>query len=251
MATLNSLCILHLLLFTLLLGTDGYLYHLHRECRFSSRDLQDLEFIDRYIFNKLEYARYNSTLNKFIGYTEFGVKNADRWNRDGGAERQHANLDGVCRPNAKLRFDAILDYSVEPTIKVKSAIHGSHKHTSMLVCSAYDFYPRGIKMTWLRDGVEVTSDVTTTEELANGNWYYQIHSHLEYTPKSGEKISCKVEHASLPKGKEVKWDPTMSEVKRNKVIIGASGLVLGLIITIAGVVYYKKKSTGRILVPSN
>uniref|UniRef100_A0A0E9XXJ8 Uncharacterized protein n=1 Tax=Anguilla anguilla TaxID=7936 RepID=A0A0E9XXJ8_ANGAN len=53
------------------------------------------------------------------------------------------------------------------------------------------------------------------------------------------------------KGKEVKWDPTMSEVKRNKVIIGASGLVLGLIITIAGVVYYKKKSTGRILVPSN
>ncbi|KAJ8331980.1 hypothetical protein SKAU_G00430380, partial [Synaphobranchus kaupii] len=75
----------------------------------------------------------------------------------------------------------------------------------MLACYAYDFYPRGIKMTWLRDGVEVTSDVTSTEELANGNWYYQMHSYLEYTPKSGETISCKVEHKSLPDGKEVKW----------------------------------------------
>ncbi|XP_035280900.1 H-2 class II histocompatibility antigen, E-S beta chain-like [Anguilla anguilla] len=251
MATLNSLCILDLLLFTLLLGTDGYFHHRQNECRFSSRDLQDVELIIRYSFNKLEYIRYNSTLNKFIGYTEHGVKNAERWNQDGFAEQTHPYLDSYCRRSAELSFNTILDKSVEPTIKVKSAIHGSHKHTSMLVCSAYDFYPRGIKMTWLRDGVEVTSDVTTTEELANGNWYYQIHSHLEYTPKSGEQISCKVEHASLPKGKEVKWDPTMSEVKRNKVIIGASGLVLGLIITIAGVVYYKKKSTGRILVPSN
>ncbi|KAJ8264764.1 hypothetical protein GJAV_G00154860 [Gymnothorax javanicus] len=46
-------------------------------------------------------------------------------------------------------------------------------------------------------------------------------------------------------------DPSMSEVSQNQVIIGASGLVLGLIITSAGVIYYKKKSTGRILVPSS
>ncbi|KAG9345257.1 hypothetical protein JZ751_009803 [Albula glossodonta] len=120
----------------------------------------------------------------------------------------------------------------------------SSKHPAMLVCSAYDFYPKGIKVTWLRDGQEVTSDVTSTEELSNGDWYYQLHSHLEYTPRSGETIACKVEHGSLPKGKVVTWDPSMPEAERNKVIIGASALVLGLIITIAGVVYYKKKSTG-------
>lgn len=51
----------------------------------------------------------------------------------------------------------------------------------------------------MRDGQEVTSDVISTEKLANGNWYYQIHSQLEYTPKSGEQISCMVEHASLDK----------------------------------------------------
>ncbi|KAJ8377957.1 hypothetical protein AAFF_G00250200 [Aldrovandia affinis] len=121
----------------------------------------------------------------------------------------------------------------------------------MLVCSVYDFYPQGIKVTWLSDGTEMTSDVTSTEELADGDWYYQIHSHMEYTPKSGETISCKVEHSSVPQGKVVNWDSSfLPEAERNKVIIGASALVLGLIIIIAGVVYYKKKSTGRILVPS-
>ncbi|KAJ8288038.1 hypothetical protein COCON_G00006970 [Conger conger] len=253
MATFNSLRIPALFLFTLLLGTDAFSEEVHSECHFSSNDLHDLEFIERYLFNKLEYIRYNSTLNKFIGYTEHGVKNAERFNTDGTVEQAHADLDRYCRNNAELYISAILDKKniPKPTIKIRSASHSSHKHTSMLVCSAYDFYPRGIKLTWLRDGKEVTHDVTSTEELANGNWFYQIHSHLEYTPKSGETISCRVEHASLPEGKEVKWDPNMSEVKRNKVIIGASGLVLGLIITIAGVVYYKKKSTGRILVPSN
>ena len=61
----------------------------------------------------------------------------------------------------------------------------------------------------------MTTDVTSTEELADGNWLYQVHSHLEFTPTSGEKITCKVEHASLkePKlydwGKRVTWSLRM------------------------------------------
>ncbi|KAM3864375.1 H-2 class II histocompatibility antigen, I-E alpha chain-like [Diretmus argenteus] len=33
--------------------------------------------------------------------------------------------------------------------------------------------------------------------MSDGDWYYQIHSYLEYTPISGEKITCMVEHFSL------------------------------------------------------
>ncbi len=57
----------------------------------------------------------------------------------------------------------------------------------------------------MKDDKPVKSDVTSTEEMPNGDWYYQIHSHLEYTPKSGEKISCMVDHAGLTKPIIVDW----------------------------------------------
>ncbi|MCM8651755.1 hypothetical protein MZO44_16880, partial [Lactiplantibacillus sp. E932] len=81
----------------------------------------------------------------------------------------------------------------------------------------------------MRNGEVVKSDVTSTEEMPNGDWYYQIHSELEYTPKSGEKISCAVDHAGLTKPIIIDWDPSLPESERNKIAIGASGLVLGII----------------------
>nr|XP_023658536.1 H-2 class II histocompatibility antigen, E-S beta chain-like [Paramormyrops kingsleyae] len=232
-------------------AVDGYFHHTHAECRYSSEDLKDTEFIGRYVFNKLEYLRYNSTMNKFIGYTEHGVKNAERHNKEGAAERQHANVDGYCKVNAANYFKSILWHKVEPTVEVTTVKASSERHTTKLQCSAYDFYPEGIKLKWLRSGVEVKDGVTATEELYDGDWYHQIHSYLEFTPQSGETIECQVEHSSLKQPKTYKWDPSLPEGERNKVIIGTSGLVLGLVFSIAGLVYYKKKSTGRILVPSS
>lgn len=75
----------------------------------------------------------------------------------------------------------------------------------MLVCSAYDFYSKPIRVMWLKNGQEVTSNVTSTEELVNGDWTYQIHSHLEYTPTPGERITCMVEHFSLTEPKLYDW----------------------------------------------
>ncbi|XP_048882974.1 H-2 class II histocompatibility antigen, E-S beta chain-like [Brienomyrus brachyistius] len=232
-------------------AADGYFFHNQGECRYSSADLKDMEFIDRYYFNKLELLRYNSTLNKYIGYTDIGVKNAERLNTDGSAAAAHADLDTYCKHNAANFFKNILYHTVEPTVEVTTAKGSSERHTMKLQCSAYDFYPEGIKLKWLRNGVEVKDGVTATEELYNGDWYHQIHSYLEFTPQSGETIECQVEHSSLKQPKTYKWDPSVPEGKRNKVIIGASGLVLGLVFSIVGLVYYKKKSTGRILVPSS
>ena len=81
----------------------------------------------------------------------------------------------------------------------------------MLVCSAYDFYPKQIKVTWLKDGKHWTSDVTSTEELSNLDWTYQLHTYLEYVPKPGERITCMVEHASLARPKLYDWGKSVRE----------------------------------------
>ncbi|MEQ2210267.1 hypothetical protein XENOCAPTIV_010756 [Xenoophorus captivus] len=80
---------------------------------------------------------------------------------------------------------------------------------------------------------EVTSDVTSTDELPNGSWLYQFNSYLKFTPKPGEKITCMVEHASLR-------EPKFYD----------GGLLLGLLCSITGFIYCKKKSVERVLVPT-
>ncbi|XP_063050186.1 H-2 class II histocompatibility antigen, E-S beta chain-like [Engraulis encrasicolus] len=233
-------------------GFDGYYNYGISQCRFSSQDLSDLEYIHSYVFNKVELIRFNSTVGKFVGYTELGVQNAERWNNmTDQLEKYRARKDTKCRPNAAILYKDILTKTAKPMVKLRLGTPSIGDSPAMLMCSAYDFYPKMIKLAWYRDEQEVTGDVISSEELADGDWFYQIHSHLEFTPKAGEKISCEVHHTSLKEPQVVDWGSSMPEPERNKIAIGAAGLVLGLIIAAAGFIYYKKKSGGRILVPSS
>uniref|UniRef100_A0A672KG55 HLA class II histocompatibility antigen, DP beta 1 chain-like n=1 Tax=Sinocyclocheilus grahami TaxID=75366 RepID=A0A672KG55_SINGR len=193
--------------------TDDY-YIRQSRCIYSSPDFSDMVYIDSFYLNQFLFTQFNSTLRKFVGFSEIGMRVAEGWNNSPFLLSERTGVN-VCTFLFKSKDSPDL-------VKVVS---------------------------WLRDGKPVTSEMTSTMEMADGDWYYQIHSELEYTPKSGEKVSCMVEHASFNKPMIYDWDPSLLEYERNKVAIGASGLVLGIIITATGLIYFKKKSTGRILVP--
>ncbi|XP_066499494.1 H-2 class II histocompatibility antigen, I-E beta chain-like isoform X2 [Hoplias malabaricus] len=230
--------------------TGGYYEYWVDECLSSSSALTDVEYIRTIYFNKDPYARFNSTVGEFVGFSEYGVNQAKYWNSLPYLQQMRGALESYCKNNLRNDFSVVLEKAVRPRVELKAEQQYSGGHTAMLMCSAYDFYPQAIDVYWQRDGKKVTTDVTATEELADGDWYYQVHSHLEYTPRSGERISCVVEHASFSEPMVYDWDPSLPDSERNKIAIGASGLVLGIILSAAGFIYYKKKSSGRILVPS-
>ncbi|KAM4714229.1 H-2 class II histocompatibility antigen, E-S beta chain-like isoform 3-T4 [Anableps anableps] len=241
----SSLLCCCFLLFITVYSAGGFERYAVNRCVFNSSELQDIEYIYSAYYNKLELYRFSSSLGKYVGYTEFGVKQAEYFNNlPGELAMRNAEKERYCLNNVGNEYRAALTKSVEPTVRLYSRTPPAGGHPAMLVCRVYSFYPKTIEVRWLRDGQEVTSDVTTTDEMEDGDWYYQVHSTLEYTPRSGEHISCRVEHASLKEPLITAWDPSMPDSERNKLAIGASGLILGLVLSLAGFIYYKRKARG-------
>ncbi|XP_056310580.1 H-2 class II histocompatibility antigen, E-S beta chain [Danio aesculapii] len=226
-------------------AADGYYFSTWPQCIYSYPDFRDMVFILSLNFNKLMTVQFNSTVGKFVGYTEQGVKTAEYFNKDQAyLQQMRAEVDRFCRHNAEIYGLAICDKAVKPKVILSLVKKGDSGHPYLLRCSAYDFYPQQIKMYWLRDG-RVVSDVTSSEKMANGDWYYQSHSELVFSPKSGERISCVVEHSSLTKPFIIDWKPPVHEFEWDFQLLSAVGdasAVLGIVIAAAGYIYYKTKT---------
>ncbi|KAI5085811.1 H-2 class II histocompatibility antigen, E-S beta chain isoform X1, partial [Silurus meridionalis] len=78
------------------------------QCIWSKEDMSDMEYIRPQVFNKIKFLEYNSTLGKFIGYTELGVRNAERANKDTALlQSLKAEVERYCKGNAQLYYTAI------------------------------------------------------------------------------------------------------------------------------------------------
>uniref|UniRef100_A0A8C7Y3G6 MHC class II beta chain N-terminal domain-containing protein n=1 Tax=Oryzias sinensis TaxID=183150 RepID=A0A8C7Y3G6_9TELE len=75
---------------------------------------------------------------KYVGYTEFGVKNAEAWNKDlSDLSVMKAQKETVCKHNIDIDYQGFLSKSVQPSVTIESVTPSGGHHPAMLVCSVY------------------------------------------------------------------------------------------------------------------
>uniref|UniRef100_A0A8C8CZK4 Ig-like domain-containing protein n=1 Tax=Oncorhynchus tshawytscha TaxID=74940 RepID=A0A8C8CZK4_ONCTS len=155
----------------------GYQFQGIVDCEYDDTTDNMIYFVKN-IFNQ-KLTVYDSRAQKYVGFGEFGIRNADHYNSQAWKMAiRKAEVETICR-YSKSFYVSFLSYYGE---------------LSMLECSVLGFYPQEVRVT-----------VTSTDTLANGDWSYPLHSYLEFRPQRGESVSCMVEHPSLDEPLEVVW----------------------------------------------
>ncbi|XP_076854562.1 BOLA class I histocompatibility antigen, alpha chain BL3-7-like [Brachyhypopomus gauderio] len=107
--------------------------------------------------------------------------------------------------------------------------------SSPVVCHTTGFFPRGVEISWQKNGEDLQEDVELTETLPNQDGTFQKRSNLTVSPEELDRneYTCVVQHSGLEK------DLVLRVTERRVLNTGgvSSGVIVGVIIgVIIGVV---------------
>ncbi|XP_055008896.1 class II histocompatibility antigen, B-L beta chain-like [Boleophthalmus pectinirostris] len=213
-------------------------------CTFLDGEKHLFEYLLTYRYNRNLFMQYNSTRGNWIGFTAYSSNWADLYNNDPEDSRLRKLEQLLLCLEGKEFLPVIKNRTATPSLTLTTVEQSGQRNPALLLCSAYNFYPQEIQMTWLLNGEEITSAVTSTDVLYSGDLYYQIHSYLEHRPRPGEEVSCMVEHVSLPEPLVQVWDPhpPLPRSERVKIAVGTFFLVVGLTALVTGFIKHKKRT---------
>ncbi|XP_030585956.1 rano class II histocompatibility antigen, A beta chain-like [Archocentrus centrarchus] len=221
---------------------NGFFMFADFYCVMHSRERENVEYLIDWYFNKEFMMQYNSTVGTWTGFTPAGKITASQFNEDKfDVQQRKIEKQLICVNNVDVIFNGTEENMAEPSITLQEGDHTS-SHGVILVCSAYDFYPKHILVTWYLNGQEVTEGVTISEVMTNGDWTYQVHSYLEYTPGPKDRVTCTVEHVSLKEPKISHWDSSLKQSEWSYVTGGVCALLFGALMLSLGLIYYRRKT---------
>ncbi|XP_056674214.1 MHC class II beta chain isoform X2 [Monodelphis domestica] len=209
------------------------------ECHFVN-GTEQVRFVERHIYNREEFVRFDSNVGVYQAVTELGRPSAEHWNSQKEfLEDRRAQVDTVCRHNYEIVEPFSVRRRVEPEVLVYPSKTAPVGHHNLLVCSVSGFYPGAVAVTWSVNGQEQRAGVVSTGLMRNGDWTFQTLVMLEVTPQRGDVYTCHVEHCSLQKPVLVAWS-AQSESAQSKMLSGVGGFVLGLIFFGGGLIVHMR-----------
>ncbi|KAM6436413.1 H-2 class II histocompatibility antigen, E-S beta chain-like isoform 2-T2 [Liasis olivaceus] len=227
-----------------------FLHQAKADCHFLN-GTQRVRYLKRYFYDRQEFVRFDSDVGKFVAVTEFGQKDADKWNSGQEVRIKRAEVDSFCRHNYGVYDGHLIGRRAKPTVTVSPTKTDPGSPNTILLCTGTGFYPLEIDVQWLKNGRPEKEGVAFGEELQNGDWTYQLQVLLETQPQRGDVYACKVGHASLEAPVTVQWDPHSSKAAKSKLWTGAVGAVLGVVFLAVGLsLYLKNKKATPIQQPA-
>uniref|UniRef100_A0A3B3RBY6 Ig-like domain-containing protein n=1 Tax=Paramormyrops kingsleyae TaxID=1676925 RepID=A0A3B3RBY6_9TELE len=122
--------------------------------------------------------------------------------------------------------------------------------SSPVTCHATGFFPKGIVVTWRKDGVDMHSNVAVGKTLPNGDGTFQITSKLWVKPEDWKmnSYSCVVQHKSLQDDIAVLLQE--KNIRTNQglpwgIIVGCVAAALALVAVVIGLVLWRRSRTGN------
>ncbi|XP_029818563.1 class II histocompatibility antigen, B-L beta chain-like, partial [Manacus vitellinus] len=212
------------------------------ECHFIS-GTEWVRYVQRYIYNREQYAHFDSDVGVFVGDTPYGEFWARQWNNNPEIlEYERGEVDRLCRHNYKLGAPFRVQRRVPPSVSISLVPSSSQPGPGRLLCSVMDFYPAPVQVRWFQDGQELPEHVVATDVVPNGDWTYQVLVLLEIPPRRGVTYSCQVEHVSLEHPLSRHWEMPPDTV-RSKILVGVGGFVLGLVFLALGLGFYLREKS--------
>jgi len=93
-----------------------------------------------------------------------------------------------------------------PKVQVYSHQPGQYGEQNVLICHVSKFHPPDITIQLMKNGEEIP-DAKQTDLAFKQGWQFHLTKSVNFTPKDGEKYSCRVTHQSVMK--DYAWESNM------------------------------------------
>ncbi|XP_064205012.1 BOLA class I histocompatibility antigen, alpha chain BL3-7-like isoform X16 [Anguilla rostrata] len=209
---------------------------------------------NQYGYDGEDFVTYDLKYLRYIAPVQQAFITAVKWSHN-PAELEHMKqyLTQECVDWLK-KYVSYGRSALERTVAPEVSLLQKDSPSPGLTCHVTGFYPRGVMVTWQRNGEDLDEDVELGETVPNADGTFQTTSHLRVKPEDwkSQEYTCTVQHKSLKQ--DIVLPVKEENIKSNRGIQNGSsppmGIIIGcvvgsliLILTVIGVVIWKKRSS--------